>query len=191
MTLTIDASVVIKAGSPGIGMRVDGELIANGTAVSPVVFTSLQDDSFGGDTNGDGSATSPARGDWLGIGAFNASTATQLDHVIVRFGGGGEWNQNFGPANIYTQSDQPSSLTITDSTIEESAGAGVWLTSASFVDLTENIVANNATYGVWLRNPDSNTFVGNAFHGNELYGMFNSTATPVIAENNFWGHASG
>jgi len=36
----------------------------NGTGV---VFTSYKDDNYGGDTNGDGTSTSPVNGDWYGI----------------------------------------------------------------------------------------------------------------------------
>lgn len=82
-TLTIQPGVVVKflnysTGLGGAaGLRVDGRLIAQGTADQPVVFTSLADDSAGGDTNG-------TKGDWYGMVLTNGSE-TILDHVSVRY----------------------------------------------------------------------------------------------------------
>lgn len=86
-TLTIQPGVIVKFGAPNAsGLRVDGRLIAQGTAVQPIVFTSLADDSAGGDTNGNG-ASSGASGDWYGL-VLTSNSQTTLDHVIVRYAGG-------------------------------------------------------------------------------------------------------
>lgn len=78
---------------PGVSLKfqnnrlwVNGILTAQGTAPNPIVFTSVKDDQYGGDSNGDLSATSPAPGDWQGIEIGISARAT-LDHGLVMYAG--------------------------------------------------------------------------------------------------------
>jgi hypothetical protein len=66
--LTINPGVVVKLGVNGnIRVQGSGKIAAVGNATQRIVFTSYADDSYCGDTNGDGTATSPLKGDWLNV----------------------------------------------------------------------------------------------------------------------------
>ena len=91
ITLTIEAGVVIKSvqGS-NYNIQVSGTMIANGTLINPIVFTSVRDDNYGNpfDTNKDGTGTSPAIGDFGSISMLPGSTGSSFIYCKIRYAGG-------------------------------------------------------------------------------------------------------
>ncbi|MCP6718586.1 MAG: lamin tail domain-containing protein [Patescibacteria group bacterium] len=91
VSLTLEPNVVIKFGNKKL-MLINGKLIAQGASDSEVIFTSLKDDDYGGDTNNDATSTHPydinpldGLRDWFGLRFY--SSGSILDGVIIRYGG--------------------------------------------------------------------------------------------------------
>lgn len=93
-TLFVDPGVIIKFWQNG-AIWVYGALKVNGTENNKVYLTSLDDDSVGGDTGGDGNAPTPTP--WHGIIFYQNSTG-DVSHADIRYGG--TYNQNSGWASI-------------------------------------------------------------------------------------------
>ncbi|MBO4511751.1 MAG: hypothetical protein J5746_03190, partial [Victivallales bacterium] len=66
--LTIEPGAILKFGSgQGITVGSGATLEALGTRAQSIVFTSIKDDAYGGDTNQDGANSTPNPGDWAQI----------------------------------------------------------------------------------------------------------------------------
>lgn len=83
--LTIEPGVTVKLKDVSIDI-VGGKILAVGTAQKRIVFTSIADDRYCGDNNGDGSATTPAKGDWQQI-YLNGTTETIFKYVDIFYAG--------------------------------------------------------------------------------------------------------
>jgi hypothetical protein len=87
--LTIEAGTVVKFDSlKGLLVVSPGTLTVNGEAGHPVIFTSVKDDTYGGDINGDGNATSPKKGDWKDI-SFGTSSGNHINYCKIFYAGNG------------------------------------------------------------------------------------------------------
>jgi VCBS repeat-containing protein len=89
--LAIDPGVVMKVQGARIEAGIGAQIIAEGTAARPIVFTTRADDRFGGggtfDTNNDQSGSLPVAGSWGGIVARHLSSLS-IDHALITYGGG-------------------------------------------------------------------------------------------------------
>ncbi|OJI06883.1 hypothetical protein BK004_01955 [bacterium CG10_46_32] len=206
-TVTIEPGVVIKMPT-GLQFQIfiDGTLIIAGIESAPVVFTSIKDDEYGGDTNSDGNETLPSPGDW-----FRMSVSGRLDaeYVIIRYGGKSNW-----PMLLVTGGE----VTLNHSVIEQSVWEGIKnITTGSTISIADSVVRDNAQTGFRLQNDAFTTVVDTLFYGNKIgmlavggavvpahvsivgssfydnseSAVFYSGDDPLDMTNNWWGSSSG
>jgi hypothetical protein len=89
-SLTIQAGAILKFA--GTQVTANGTLLVGGTTANPVIFTSLFDDTAGGDTNGDGGGSLPAPDQWQGIVLNATSAGSVIDHADIRYTGSGGYS---------------------------------------------------------------------------------------------------
>ena len=120
VTLTVEPGTIVKFNSSTSSISVFGSLLAQGTAGQNIYFTSIHDDSVGGDTNNNSNGTSPAQSDFTGIRFFSNSVGI-LDHISLTYGGNqlyGVLSNSGGTINIYN-----SHFSKNDPSIYQSSGS--------------------------------------------------------------------
>lgn len=136
-TLTIEpgADLRFEAGA-GLLIGSNSVLSADGRADAPIRMTA---------TEGNEEA-----GWWAGIGIYSGNANNLLNHVEVRHGGGSVAGNSLEAANVIVGVD--AALTLTNSTIAESAAYGLYLDKAE-ADLdafSNNTFADNADAPVYI-----------------------------------------
>lgn len=176
-TLAIPAGVILKF-DPGATFTVNGALIAEGTSANTVIFTSFKDDIAGGDTNGDGAASTPAAGDWKNITfAQNLATST-LAYTAVRYGGS---TQAASPQGVLRAVH--ASITIDHATIEHNYGRGLALEYSTSTVISNSIIQNHqggvsgTFYGLHLSNSATPGIASTQFRLNDEHIFWDGTST--------------
>ncbi len=210
-TLTIPAGIIIK-GIPSSYINVIGTIDINGTIGdgNQVIFTSINDDNYGGDTKGDGGSTSPAAGDWDGIYLSGSSSQGYgyFDYCRIRYGGkitGNVLGNNIYVAgsngsyfrNSYCEFSQDKGILVSDCnfevsncTIANNAGDGLnvnaqWQSPV----ITNNTFTNNGSYAAYvfatLTSFSGNTGSGNSINGFGIKGHVSSNISLVMSSTTF------
>ncbi len=199
VTLTIEPGVVIKFFDTMSNFIINGTLRAVGTSDQKIIFTSLKDDEFGGDTNQNGSDTAPIPGNWLGIYFSPSSTNSTLEHVRVRYAGAQLGSSPPGWGNAIWV--DYANISLKNSIIEQNKNIGLRLVnSLSMVDFatflyqdTENDVQYKSRAVYVLGGAPT---VKNSDFENNTYGIYidqlaaspagdAAPSTPVIENNTF------
>lgn len=136
VALTIPAGTVLKSNSATPILSISGQVLVQGTAASPVTFTSLSDDATGGDTNNNGTTTLPAAGDWSRITIVGSSATSTIQYATFAYGGRG----SFGEILV-----QAGHADIQNSTMASSSTVGLLVNGGGVATASNSTVRNNAT----------------------------------------------
>jgi flagellar hook assembly protein FlgD len=160
-TLTIDAGTVLKFATPA-NLNISGKLIAVGTSVSPILFTT--------------SKAVPTAGSWNGI-FFQAGanpSASQLTWATVAYAGTG--GIGYGAINIY------SSPTLSNVTISTSGNNGIEIGQPTATPNISNLTITGSTfYGINLVQNGGINLATATLTNNTLYAVGADPGTRLLS----------
>ncbi len=178
-TLTIASGVVMKFHS-GESLIVYGGLLADN-----VVFTTWSDDSYGGDSNGNG-ASEGYPSEWPGLRFSSSTTHGTMSNCLVRFAGSYASGRYGGIA--ITGGDH--SVDLSNVTVEHTSASGAAFDLSVPGAIVGCIARDNE--GNAIKVTSSNTSISNTdIYSAESIGLEYTPADTLVAENCYWGHPSG
>ena len=175
-TLTIEPGTIVKARHGGAGILVvEGNLVATGMAENKIYFTSLLDDSLGGDSDGIEGAVGAVK-DWRGI-HFKPGSSGNLNYVTLRYAGYVGAGAQSGIEN------EGGTIQINHSTITDNYIRGIYNGSGTII--VADSVLQNQQYGIQVMAGDvtinNSTITNNSIFGFDAYGVNSLT----LLNNNF------
>lgn len=187
VTLTILPGTIIKIPGGAYGLSVSGVLVTgSATSTDKVFITSILDDTIGGDTNGDGSASVPGPGNW-GEVRINDGGIGSITNTTIRYGGSYVYDYWGSLWTSPVVQNSYGTLSLSLSTITDGKK---WLLFSSGTTTATTSEFTRGEYGVYVQN-GSTAINNSSIHDNTQYGVYNATTNIVDATNNWWGSANG
>ncbi len=175
-TLTIEPGAVVKLDDDADITTQRGTLIAEGTADAPIVFTSIRDDTVGGDANPREGDVNPNAGNWGSIRFDDTGGGGRLIHVKILYAGAG-----FSPGLIIERGD----ISVKDTLIRYGGGGGILLDNVN-TEITDSTIHEQRGPGIRI-NADKRAVEpvihGNTFIGNQSAIEMDADAQPDLADN--------
>jgi len=162
--LTLEEGIVIKfTGSYFKGVFIHGGLNATGTSGERIIFTSIKDDSAGGDTNNDGNSSVPGSSDWNGLVFYGESDDTQnkLIYAEIRYTGGGYNNYLGSNTTNGSIRVKDAYIEIDHSVIQQSSSTGLGIYGAANPEITNCQIYNINYEPVYMAMFSNPVFSGN------------------------------
>jgi len=144
--LEIEPGVIIKFYENQSKLTVKGTLKAIGTDSEKIIFTSFYDDEFGGDSNeSSGTLDLPSLGNWLGLYFSPDSQNSELENVVIRYGGAIFSVSPFTWGNVLWVDG--SSISLKNSILEKSKNRGLrMIKSNSIIDSVQFLDFNTTDW---------------------------------------------
>ena len=178
-SVNVAPGTVVKLGrsSNNESLRIEGSLIAEGESDSKIIFTSLLDDTYAGDTNRDSTDTAPSRGNWDEIYISRSSSSqTMFKNVITRYADTNYFFDNNTQAVI-------------DSSFVSNARYGIFSEDGAKPTIRNTDIHTNQ-YGIRVQNDsDDPTLQLINFYNNDDAALY--AFRDVTAINNYWGDSTG
>lgn len=202
--LTIQEGMIVKLNvGNNTCMVIEGQLWAMGSQASPVVFTSILDDAFGGDTNGDGGNSYPDNYNWGTV--FLNGPGSQLHYCIAKYGG--NWQNrliylrdsgtimncffsNHAYDTIYMDkresSLEPSVSIVNNHFSNVQRCLSINVDGLGIYNILNNVIYMGSGYGIYCAGLTNASLIsGNTITGKE-HGIHLSSGNPQIYNNNIY-----